>query len=174
MIPELTLGPAGALLGIDDMNGHRMGHSYTMGGTGRQMSMSMSVSMPMQILDQDISLLMSLWLGVHQTSSAAAGGTLTAAVRGSNVHHSSASMDTSNTTTSNKCMALLSSDEGRSARKKQSLAIRPMLRMSAMTMMLGDRDEEQRDRDRDSGSTSPLGFTYHLAVKRLMWCGSWV
>ena len=49
-----------------------------------------------------------------------------------------------------------------------------MLRMSAMTMMLGDRDEEQRDRDRDSGSTSPLGFTYHLAVKRLMWCGSWV
>ena len=69
---------------------------------------------------------------------------------------------------------MLSSDEGRSARKKQSLAIRPMLRMSAMTMMLGDRDEEQRDRDRDSGSTSPLGFTYYLAVKRLMWCGSWV
>ena len=105
MIPELTLGPAGALLGIDDMNGHRMGHRYTMWDTGRQMSMSMSVSMPMQILDQDILLLMSLWLGVHQTSSAAAGGTMIAAMRGSNVHHSSASMDTSNTTTSNKCMA---------------------------------------------------------------------
>ena len=76
-IPGLTLGPAGAPIGIDDMNGgmggpglnHGMGgmggrrmslsaSPYAQGGGGKLHSMS-AVPLPIQILDQDISPLTS-------------------------------------------------------------------------------------------------------------------
>lgn len=175
-IPGLTLGPAGVPLGgmegASGQSGHASGHNYT---SGRRTSVSDSSgslhapnrqvhhlqphiyhgNMQMPILDQDISPLTSPWLGAHPTSSHLQDGSSHQSSANSSSsglrheHRSSASLSNSN-----KRTASSSGDEGGSARKKQSPAIRPTIAIGmSIARLVSD-----KERERESGSTSPLAL----------------
>ncbi|KAF8966649.1 hypothetical protein BDZ97DRAFT_2074060 [Flammula alnicola] len=128
-IPGLTLGPAGTPAGV----GVGVDGNMSAAENARRASLSESPHHvqqmhQMQILDQDISPLTSPWLGAHPTTTSSSSSSNPNA---RNVHRSSTSTSTSTSTgTSNKRTASSSGDEGGSARKKQSPAIRPTLGMS--------------------------------------------
>lgn len=110
----------------------------------------------MQILDQDISPLTSPWLGAASHPTGNASGC--SSQRQPDTTHTSRGMSAGmglSCGSGNKRTASESGDEGRGARKKQSPAIRPVLRMTIGSVS-GTEKEENVNRDRGR-SRSPVG-----------------
>ncbi len=163
-LPGLTLGPSGAP--IEDTpsssavsTGTEIGRgcsnstqpSPAHGSTGCPTSFGSGGGLGsgfghMQILDQDISPLTSPWLGAasHPTGNASGGSSQ----RQSDTSHTSRRMSAGMGLpcgNGNKRTASESGDEGRGARKKQSPAIRPVLKMTIGSVSGKEREEREEN-----------------------------
>ncbi|KJA21433.1 hypothetical protein HYPSUDRAFT_67777 [Hypholoma sublateritium FD-334 SS-4] len=155
-IPGLTLGPAGGPLPQSSAAGQQQHRQRLSLSESPRYGAQVHQMHPLTILDQDISPLTSPWLGAHPTSSHSTNPNSTTNSNNPNPNnsnnnnnrHRAGSTAAGGATTGSKRLASPGGDEGGSARKRQSPAIRPTLGMGMSIARLVS--------TRESGSTSPL------------------